>query len=124
MKKSISALQAGRHLFAFSAGLGIAVMALSLSAFAKPTQKSGSKYICAAKVNCGVNQLPSTQDLPTIREPLVRADSIETARTACMTEYTNSYKRLAKSLTPTTSLLKSNERSCQIDSEAMPVKNQ
>ena len=85
--------------------------------------ESPTRFVCAARVDCGAPALPSTQDLPTASTPIVVSKNAEAARTKCVSAHTNAYLRLAKSmdeLTPIGALGMSH--GCKVLAEALPTK--
>jgi hypothetical protein len=98
---------------------GFVFFALQPKAVASET--GATRYLCAARVDCGGTTLPSTQDLPLDRTPSVVSRNADEARSKCMSKHTGAYARLAKSadgLTPENALNAS--RGCKIVSEALP----
>lgn len=57
-----------------------------------------SRYICAARIDCGAPALPSVQELPTIRTPIVTSRSPEKAKDQCVSEHWSAYARLTRSI--------------------------
>lgn len=82
-----------------------------------------TRFVCAARVDCGAPGLPSTQDLPTASSPIVVSQTVEAARTKCVSAHTSAYLRLAKSideLTPIGAL--GTSHGCKVVAEALPAK--
>ncbi len=89
---------------------------------AQAVETKPSRFVCAARIDCGSPGFPSTQDLPVERTPTVLSPTVEAARSKCLSVHTTAYLRLARSideLTPTNAF--SASRGCKIVSEAFPA---
>ncbi|MBS1962102.1 MAG: hypothetical protein JST04_07800 [Bdellovibrionales bacterium] len=82
-----------------------------------------SRFICAARVDCGAPALPSVQELPTIRTPIVSSPSAEKAKDQCVSKHWSAYARLSRSIDGmgAKSPFESG-RGCKIVSEVLPTK--
>ena len=96
---------------------------LLFSVIASASETAPTRFVCAARIDCGAPGLPSTQDLPSVRTPTVVSSSVESARTKCVSTHTSAYLRLAKSIEDMTPMgaLKAS-RGCKIVSEAFKTK--
>lgn len=110
-----------KTFFALTFGT-LTLCTMILHSSAKANETPTTRYVCAARVDCGSPRLPSTQDLPTVKTPTVQSRTPAEAREQCLATHSSAYARLARGsqeISPKS--LFSESRGCKIVSEAFPA---